>query len=123
MILHDLYDHVKHLNLTIMERISRFTIYRENGCWEFHGKLNSQGYGQVEYQGRMQLVSRVSFRLMKGKIPKGKFVLHTCDNTRCYNPDHLFLGTQAENIADMIAKGRAAWQESLPTAVMKRRFL
>ena len=94
------------LNLTIMELISRFTIYRDNGCWEFHGRLNTQGYGQIEYQGRQQLVHRISFRIMKGKIPKGKKVLHSCDNSKCYNPDHLFTGTQIDNMADMRAKGR-----------------
>ncbi len=93
-------------NLTIMEQISRYTIYRNNGCWEFHGRCNQHGYGQIEYQGRLQLVSHISFRLMKGKIPKGKNVLHHCDNSRCYNPDHLFLGTQKDNLDDMRMKGR-----------------
>jgi len=93
-------------NRTLMERISQHTIYRDNGCWEFHGHWNNKGYGQVEYQGRLQLVHRIAFKLMKGRIPKGKFVLHNCDNSKCYNPDHLFIGTQADNMADMRAKGR-----------------
>lgn len=97
---------MKLLNLTIMEIIQRSTIYRDNGCWEFHGGCNQHGYGQVFYQNREQLVTHIAFKLMKGKIPKNKFVLHSCDNPRCYNPDHLFLGTQKDNMDDMRAKGR-----------------
>src|SRR5216684_4795694 len=100
-----------HQKLTIMERISLRTVYRDNGCWEYHGHWNSPGYGQIHYQDKHQLVHRISFKWFKGKIPEGKFVLHRCDNPKCYNPDHLFLGTQQNNIDDMIAKKKASWQQ------------
>ncbi len=126
-----LYESPLLLNLTIIERISRLTKYRDNGCWEYHGHFNNKGYGQIHYQGKHQLVHRISFKLMKGRIPKGKFVLHRCDNTRCYNPDHLFIGTQKDNMDDMRAKGRdndfgrkeIPFRPEEDKAHMKRRFL
>ena len=104
------------------------TVFNNNGCWVFVGHCNNYGYGQIEYQERPQLVHRISFRLMKGKIGKGLYVLHKCDNPPCWNPDHLFKGTQLDNIRDMINKGRAGvpGPTKLPEAqplVMKRRFL
>ena len=51
---------------------------------------------------------RVAWVLYRGKIPRGKKVLHRCDNPPCCNPEHLFLGTQADNVADMVTKGRRA---------------
>jgi hypothetical protein len=91
---------------TIMEYIFNRMRCNDNGCWEFTGRLNTMGYGQIVYQGKFQLIHRISWRLNKGKIPNGLFVLHRCDNPLCFNPDHLFLGTQQDNLSDMRAKGR-----------------
>src|SRR5260370_21245414 len=92
--------------LTIMEFIWRDTVFPTNGCWVYTGHLNSKGYGQIKYNDKLELVHRISYRIMKGRIPKGLFVLHKCDNPPCFNPDHLFVGTQLDNIRDMISKGR-----------------
>lgn len=75
-------------------------------CWEWRGATNSKGYGRCKIQQRMWLAHRWSWVLHKGAIPVGLLVLHHCDNRRCVNPEHLFLGTARDNTQDMIRKGR-----------------
>lgn len=75
-------------------------------CWLWTGALDSWGYGNIRIEGKNQKASRVSYRMHKGDIPAGKLVLHTCDRPACVNPDHLWLGTNTDNMQDMVKKGR-----------------
>ncbi len=80
----------------------------ENGCWIFTGCVSKDGYGCFHVgQNKRAGAHRVSYELNVGEIPFGMNVCHKCDNPSCVNPNHLFIGTQQDNIKDMISKGRA----------------
>lgn len=76
------------------------------GCWNWEGAINSRGYGSLSIDGEFEQAHRASYRLFVGAIPSGMCVLHACDNPKCVNPRHLFLGTNQDNVNDKIAKGR-----------------
>lgn len=78
-------------------------------CWLWRAALNYQGYGNIGFGNRTWLSHRLSWVLHHGIIPDGIKVLHRCDTPACVNPGHLFLGTQADNMRDMIAKGRGQY--------------
>lgn len=98
----------------------RFVRNKITGCWDWTSRINNSGYGLISgkingryhvYPGRSMLAHRVSWIIHNGDIPEcdgyhGTVIMHTCDNPACVNPAHLRLGTQADNVKDMIVKGR-----------------
>lgn len=77
-----------------------------SGCWEWQGSAGSHGYGDLRCEGQHWLVHRFVYTCLKGEIPQGLVIWHSCDNRKCCNPSHLNLGTHQQNILDKEMKGR-----------------
>lgn len=86
-----------------------------SGCWEFTGYVDAAtGYGQIGNEGRLVLTHRASWELTHGPIPSSLVIRHKCDNRPCINPEHLEIGTQADNVRDALERGRVARKFGLP---------
>ena len=81
-------------------------VVKADGCWEWTAYRDPLGYGRLNVDGVPVLAHRLAYELEHGAIPDGMCILHRCDNPPCVNPDHLWLGTQADNSLDMASKGR-----------------
>ena len=77
-----------------------------SGCWLFDSSPNPNGYGQISINLKPKLAHRAAWELYVGEIPDGLNVCHKCDTPLCVRPDHLFLGTQMDNLRDASSKGR-----------------
>ena len=94
------------LKTELLERHAIKAVPRDSGCIEWTGAKTATGYGRAHAGGKHWLAHRLFYTVYRGEIPKGMYVCHSCDVPSCVNPEHLFLGTQADNLRDMDAKGR-----------------
>lgn len=81
-------------------------VKKTDSCWEWLGPKDRDGYGRYNMKPSRYGAHRLAYEWIKGPIPPNMVVCHSCDNPSCVNPDHLWIGTQLDNIADMDAKGR-----------------
>ena len=79
-----------------------------SGCWLWIENIDNKGYGRIQHNGKMQLAHRISYHLHIAKT--NQFVLHNCDNPCCVNPEHLYAGTQKDNMRDRSARNRC-WDQ------------
>lgn len=77
-----------------------------DGCWEWIGAKNNKGYGKLKRGGKTLLAHRYGYELQNGPIPEGEQANHHCDNRVCVRGDHLYTGTQSQNVMDSVKRGR-----------------
>jgi hypothetical protein len=95
---------------SLRERLELFSEHIPfSGCTIYMGFIHREGYGLITFNRQSILAHRASYMANVGPIPDGYVVMHTCDVKCCINPAHLRLGTQAENMQDMLKKGRARY--------------
>lgn len=94
---------------------------RTGECWIWTAGRSEYGYGRLFFRGKARKAHRVAYELTHGPIPTGLFVCHACDNPACVRPDHLWLGTNQDNLVDASRKGRIPQSKLTPTTVREIR--
>lgn len=103
---------------TLAHTLGRYVPVPEAGCWLWDGGVKPNGYGWVNWRRKVYNVHRFFYEHLVGPIPTGMQINHKCDTPLCVNPDHLFVGTQTDNIRDMMAKKRGLVGDLGPGAVL-----
>jgi len=114
---------VKHRLMRLIKMPGRDYRGHKKGCWILNTSCNGGGYPRIWDGKKSRVAHRVSYEIFIGKIPKGSYVLHRCDNKRCVNPKHLFIGTQSDNMKDSSAKGRISRGASHPPSKLNREHI
>ena len=104
------------------EIVGRIVRLPFSGCWIWMASISWCGHGQATFNGKVQYVHRISYQIYIGGIPDGLNILHKCNVACCVNPEHLYLGTQSDNVRDMLAnrpavtyckRGHVVWGDNL----------
>lgn len=91
---------------SLKERFEAKVVAVDSGCHEWQSTIHRDGYGKFWHETGQIQAHRMAYMIHKGEIPDGQWVLHKCDNRKCVNPDHLYLGDAKQNCADMHSRGR-----------------
>lgn len=92
--------------IPVLARLQTHHTKDDNGCWNWNRHRGYWGYGSIKVDSKVELAHRVAYKYLVGDFPQELCVLHKCDNPACINPDHLFLGTNSDNVKDKVRKGR-----------------